>query len=142
MIQGPCYENQIEIYKKKIIEFCNDFMREFSYPKDFKIKGFTDPRSIEYINELITMNIKLLNSMIEGNQELKICQKMSYYIDFNILIEKLCLYYNEFKRKYHSYWKNGHFKFLPKDAFHGKISEAFNIMFFIRCIDAKTEKYK
>lgn len=55
-----------------------------------------------------------------------------------MLIDKLCDYYEEFKEKNIKYYKNNNFERLDKNAFKGKISEAFNIMIFIKNINYKT----
>jgi len=55
---------------------------------------------------------------------------MGQKISFDLLIEKLMDYYNEFKEEYKDFIKKD-FKLLPNNAFKGKIAEAFNIMIFI-----------
>ncbi len=65
---------------------------------------------------------------------------MGQKISFDLLIEKLMDYYNEFKEEYKDFIKKD-FKLLPNNAFKGKIAEAFNIMIFIWMIDSKTKIY-
>lgn len=64
---------------------------------------------------------------------------MGQKISFDLLIDKLCDYYNVFVQEFGMDKKD--VKVFPKDAFKGRISEAFNIMIFIRMIDSKTKIY-
>ena len=53
-------------------------MRDFSDVKDCQIRGFNkDSNNFQYINDLIALNIKLLNTLIEANDDLVVYKKMA-----------------------------------------------------------------
>ena len=117
-------------------------MRDFDDEKDCDIRGFiAENNTLHTINDLIALNIKLLNTIIEANNNLDVYKKMGEKISFSLLIKKLRLYYNEFEGQFAKYKTKNGFELLPKNAFKGKISEAFNIMIFIRMIDDHTKIY-
>lgn len=67
-MEGPCYKNQLEIYNKKMVEFSKDLMRDFRDQKECAIRGFSKSEDTIYqVNDLIALNIKLLNTLIEAN---------------------------------------------------------------------------
>lgn len=141
-IQGPCTENQREIYKNKIIEHSKEFLLLDNDELETEIRGFakTSPNS-QVLKDMITANIKLLNSLVEANDEMEIFNKIAGNIDFNFMVDKLETYYNIFKQEFAKYKTQDTFDFLPRDAFKGSISEAFNIIIFIQMINHKTGKY-
>ena len=52
-------------------------MRDFSDVKDCQIRGFTKENdNFSFINDLIALNIKLLNTLIEANDDLEVYKKM------------------------------------------------------------------
>lgn len=48
-------------------------MRDFSDTKDCKIRGFVkESENFTLINDLIALNIKLLNTLIEANDDIEV----------------------------------------------------------------------
>jgi len=58
-------------------------MRDFEDKKDCKIRGFTkEAHTLHTINDLIALNIKLLNTIIEANNNIDVYKKMGQKISF------------------------------------------------------------
>lgn len=152
-IQGPCVQNQLELYNSKIIDFSKDFMNDFSNLRDYESRGFTSDTS-PFLDNLILQNIKMLYSLMEANQDESLYENIGSNISFDTLISKLVLQFKDifkgvFKETGSKQVKNissyaSHLeKEVKKIKFFGEeIEEAFNIFFFIRTINDRTQVYK
>ena len=66
LIQGPCFENQKELAKSKIIDSTKDLMFMFSKKSDYLKRGFNSEEQEEKLLNLIALSNKALLSLIEG----------------------------------------------------------------------------
>lgn len=146
-IQGPCIQNQMELYKNKIIDFSKDFMNDFSNQRDYESRGFNADNSYA-LDDLISQNIKMLYSLMEANLDQQIYVNMGQNIEFISLISKLTAKFNEvfkdidFKNPKNMNMAVLNMKIKNRKTFNEETEEAFDIFFFIQTINDRTSIYK
>lgn len=145
--QGPCELNQKEFYHNKIVDFSKDFMNDFSSERDFDSRGFRGEDK-ELPNQLITKTIRMINALLEANQEKQIYEHIGMNVDINFLIKKLHDHFLNLFRNMNL--KEGSKNYSIEDFnqniklenFENDFSEAFEIFFFIQNIEDTTGFYK
>lgn len=106
-VEGPCRANQQEVFNRKIVEHSKDLLRDFREEKECMLRGFSkSDNTIHLVNDLIALNIKLLNTLIEANDDPQIYEKMGQKISFDLLMEKLEDYYHAFELDQAKYARN------------------------------------
>lgn len=144
--QGPCELNQKEFYHNKVVDYSKDFMNDFSTDREFESKGFRG-QSKEQINDLITKTIRMLNALLEANNDKLILDSISQNIDPGYLLKKLTskflTIFEELKlEKDHKHYSTDMLqKYLKPTEFEDTFSEAFEIYFFIQNTEDSTGGY-
>lgn len=148
-IQGPCVKNQLELFNNKIIDFSKDFMNDFSNPRDYESRGFSEENSSQ-LDDLISQNIKMLYSLMEANQDDEMYRNMGNNISFKSLISKLLAKFKELFRKDIDI-KDSKNMLASKNKLEARVrqmrqfseeaEEAFDIFFFIQTINDHTQLY-
>jgi hypothetical protein len=137
--QGPCELNQKEFYYNKVVDYSKDFMNDFTTAREFESKGFKG-ESKEEVDNLITKTIRMLNALLEANNDKQILESISNNIEFNYLIKKLTNKFTDIfeeldlKQNSKNYTLESLQKHLNHWEFEEKCSEAFEIFFFIQNI--------
>jgi hypothetical protein len=124
-VQGPCIENQNELYETKIIDFCKDLMDEFKLSTSFQIRSFEGESKVR-LQKLLTKCLKLFNSLLEGNSDKNIEESMYELLDWEHIYTKLKDGYESYMQEIKS---NGG---KEPSRFEGQIVEIFEGIFLIR----------
>lgn len=148
-IQGPCGGNQLELYKNKMIEYCKDFMNDFLSLKDYELRGF-DKLTSSLLDSLILRSIKSLDAMLEANPHEEMYYRMGNHIDLHYIMRRLAkifISYQETAQVDESATVNTadltySSKTLSKKTFDSRLSEVFQIFFFLKIVNDKTKQYE
>jgi hypothetical protein len=145
-IQGPCELNQLEYYNNKIIDYSKDFIIDFLSPRDYQIRGFTE-RTNSTLDQLIAKTIKMLNSLLESNQNAEIYNYLGKNLGFALIIEQLTKQFEAIFEGLHL--RDKHATFTPESLaklagvknYDLRFSDCFETFFFIQYIDDFTGAY-
>ena len=145
--QGPCELNQKEFYHNKIVDFSKDFMNDFSSERDFESRGFRGSDK-EHLDALITQTIRMVNALLEANQDKQIYDYIGTNVDIGYLIKKL---QSQFLGLFPELGEPDAYKTrslqslaykMGVESLQKEFSEAFEIFFFIQNIEDSTGMYK
>jgi hypothetical protein len=142
-MQGPCCDNQAELYQNKMIDYSKDFMNAFMVKKDFESRGFTEDKRI-LLDELFSKNIFVLQSMLELNNSAEIIKEMGFSTDFHLLMDKLVGIFRHlfpgvtFEDNEQTHTVKSLTEGIVESVFHEEFAIAFNILFFLQTINEKT----
>lgn len=100
VIQGPCKENQRTLVNAKILDSCREFINMLSKADNLKPLGFIpkdeeiplaegEDDIMEVLDEFISKIATMLVSLLEGEQDIEILQKMSFSLSVEDLKERL-----------------------------------------------------
>ena len=84
-VQGPCKQNQVDLFDSKIIDYCKDLMSEFDRKKSNELKGFVTNEEMGSVDKTIKKSVKLLTSILEGNNNTEIVLYMYNNLDMKYL---------------------------------------------------------
>lgn len=98
ILQGPCYENQIEICKTKLLETVEDMLMDFIKGKGTKTMHGLGQNSVsEYSkSELIRNIINFLSAVLEGTNDNFIITKISIHVNQDMFLKRLKDIYDMF----------------------------------------------
>jgi hypothetical protein len=148
-IQGPCGGNQLELYHNKMIEYIKDLMNDFISQRDYQCRGF-DVENYEILDSLILRSIKSLDAMLEANPHREMYHRMGDHIEVTHIMKRLTKIFVsilgqvvvEDTLTVETANLELHSKIVPRRVFDSKMSEAFQIFFFLKMIDDRTGLYK
>ena len=98
-VQGPCIENQRQLFRAKIVDYCNDMFLELIAPTRMNIKGFYLNKNRKDLNSFVVKAVRLLNSLVEANNDKNLIDYMSNHIHTKYLIKHLTLGFLDFVKK-------------------------------------------
>lgn len=137
--QGPCELNQKEFYYNKVVDYSKDFMNDFTTAREFESKGFKG-ESRQAVDDLITKTIRMLNALLEANNDKQILESISNNIEFEYLIKKLTKKFTEIfdhlnlQESHKDYTVATLQRHIESAEFEDVFSEAFEIYFFVQNI--------
>ena len=84
--QGPCRDNQRELSQPKLIDNCRDLLTSLSTKTDKEVRGF-DPEDdlSDDISELKSKTASFLLSLLEGDVDYDIVNRIVSTLDFNMI---------------------------------------------------------
>mmetsp|Transcript_28121 Transcript_28121/g.24853 ORF Transcript_28121/g.24853 Transcript_28121/m.24853 type:complete len:328 (+) Transcript_28121:955-1938(+) len=88
-VQGPCLGNQKAQVEAKMINTCMDFLTFFHDDYYYRKRGFFTDKDRKEADNATTKAMKLLNSLIEANDNEDIIKEMCNTIDFKFLARKV-----------------------------------------------------
>lgn len=146
-VQGNCLENQMELFRCKIVENSNDFLIHFKGPKDYESCGFTQ-NNRQDLDDLLITNISLLNNLLEANPNPQIQSSLGNIIQFPILISKLSEWFVDYFRDVD--WKNPrnlnvsviNSLDLYRHDLTEEVQKVITIFFFIQIVNESTMAYQ
>ena len=98
-LQGPCFENQLELSRNKIVDFVKTLISLMYNKLDYLRRGFENKDSIDEINSLMTSSTQLLISLLEGNNNTEIKDLLCRSLDIQFLKQKLVEEYSTFLKE-------------------------------------------
>ena len=99
-IQGPCHLNQKAPITAKIIDSSRDFIAGFDKEIDYKPLGFTsEAEDQENISVFKKKIVTLLLSLLEGETDMEIITRMSHYLDFGVIKDRMQVVFHSFVKK-------------------------------------------
>lgn len=98
ILQGPCYENQIEVCKSKMLETVEDMLMEFIKGKETRtVAGIGKKTVSEYSkSELIRNIINFLSAVLEGTNDNFIITKISIHVNQDMFLKRISDIYDLF----------------------------------------------
>ena len=144
-VQGPCIENQHALVQAKIIYFCIEFGLMLNNEAEKFRRGFQESDEKE-LDSAIIKSIKLLYSLLEGNNDQKILNELSSLLDIHYLVEKLTRMLRSYcKETLRLDLKSKHRSTIiarirhQGDTFDDEIVECFNIFILIQTLADNNE---
>jgi hypothetical protein len=83
-IQGPCKLNQRALVNAKILDSSREYIAGFEKENEIQHLGFVAEDDIENISELKQKIVTLLTSLLEGEIDMDIMQRMNFSLDYNL----------------------------------------------------------
>ena len=114
-VQGPCKENQRTLVNGKILDVCRELINMLSKQENLIPLGFIpeevpledDEEGImETLDTFISKIATMLVSLLEGEQDLEILQKMQFSLTIEDLKERLLNVFGVFLHKHNLYPKH------------------------------------
>ena len=81
-IQGPCKLNQRSLVESKIIDSSREYISGFEKESDLRHIGFISNEDIDSIGEFKYKIVTLLTSLLEGEIDMEIINRMAFSLDF------------------------------------------------------------
>lgn len=103
IIQGPCFENQVEICRTKLLETVEDILIEVATVKTHsKDVGEESNSTLKSLSESVKSNliqnmINFMMSLVEGNDDPMIITKLSIHVNQEVLLRRMRFIYRLFK---------------------------------------------
>lgn len=142
MIQGPCKQNQRSLVNSKIIDSSREYISGFSTLGEIAHLGFEDEDALDEIGNFKQSIITLLTSLLEGEIDMEIIQRMGQSLDFNMMKDRMLTIFHRFAQKLlgdenisvKDITLPKLDKLLQKESFDGSIAEAFEIFILIHSL--------
>ena len=96
VIQGPCVENQRQLFDDKVLDYCNDLFVELLSDDRVNMKGFYGYNDKNKLHRFIIKTVTMINSLLEANKY----EAISIYATNNICIEYLIYHMSQEFRTY------------------------------------------
>ena len=103
-IQGPCKENQMTLTQAKILDSSREFIANFDDKSQVSALGFEpnegedededDP--IEFLDEFIQKIATMIVSLLEGEEDIEILQRMNFSLQISDLKDRMLNVFGNF----------------------------------------------
>lgn len=149
-IQGPCLNNQKQLFKSKMTDFIKDLLND-KFVDVTTLKSFEDiEEDMENWNQVIKKGVKLIISMFEGNDGREFVRFLAINMEFIVLVNKLAEeLYRFFKKNYNmeiAAVRNSSLDSLNSRLvtliFDDDMADAFDLYFCIVILDDMTCCYQ
>lgn len=145
-VQGPCLENQKELFDQKVVDFIKDFQNDVDQQSEYFKHVFIEDESKQSL--LIKKLIKLLSAQIEANDNKNLLAFLRRHLNIDFLIITLTLEYELYMQKFtdglksKSAYRKAEKVTKFSDVFDTDLIEAFDIYFFIETINTFSLRYE
>lgn len=99
LIQGPCRENQISLVDSKILDCAREYISSFTKEQELVPLGFESEEDIDSVGALKSNIITLLTSLLEGEVNMDIVERMSKSLELTVLRERVATIFHRFANK-------------------------------------------
>ena len=99
LIQGPCKLNQKALVNGKILDSCKEYIAGFENENETFHLGFDDPESLELLDQFKQKIITMLMSLLEGEIDMDIMNRMTVSMDFKIMKERMLKVFTVFVKE-------------------------------------------
>ena len=96
VIQGPCKDNQRALVNAKIIDSSREYISQFSTLESISHLGFTSVDDLDAIGELKFAVISMLTSLLEGEVDMEIINRMAGSLDFEMIKNRMVAIFERF----------------------------------------------
>jgi hypothetical protein len=96
IIQGPCKQNQRSLVNSKIIDSSREYISGFSSLGEVHHLGFEDEEAMDEIGQFKCSIITMLTSLLEGEIDMEIIQRMGQSLDFNMMKDRMLIIFHRF----------------------------------------------
>ena len=97
-IQGPCKLNQRALVQAKILDSSREYIAGYERESDLQNIGFDydDPDDMDALSEFKQKIVGLLTSLLEGEVDQDIMQRMAFSLDFPIMKDRMLKVFKTF----------------------------------------------
>lgn len=126
----------------KILDSCREYIAGFDQDTELEPRGFNDEDSRNSLDEFKQKIITMLTSLLEGEVDQYIMNRMSVSMDFGVMKERMAKVFAKFCYEllgsenidFEKMSINQISKRLNKDSFDSNVSEAFEIYILIHSL--------